>query len=116
VRYALIHTARAVGGAHFTGRVRRDKFNQYRRYDRKGAARRAVEMIARIDAPGVPDGPVGVQRPLRIGRVGGEPVSDMPLDLGDWRSRRSAPVRRRSRIRSSSDADALRPGPFQHLI
>jgi hypothetical protein len=38
-------------------------------------------MIARIDAPGVPYGPVSLERALRIRRIGCEPVSDVTFDL-----------------------------------
>lgn len=38
-------------------------------------------MIARIDAPGVPYGPVGFERALCVRRISREPVSDVTFDL-----------------------------------
>jgi hypothetical protein len=42
-----------------------------------------IGMIAWIDAPRMPDGPVGFERALRIRRIRRQPIAHVALDLRD---------------------------------
>ena len=81
VREPLIDAARAIDSSYFAGRVGRDKFNQDRRRDWKRGTTLVIGMIGGIDAPGVPHGPVGFERPLGVRCIGRESIAHMTLDL-----------------------------------
>ena len=80
----LVDAACAVGGVYFAGGMGLDKFDQHGRGDREGGflAWVPVGVITWLKAPGVPDGPVGFEGALGVGRVGGEALAYVALDFG----------------------------------